>query len=330
MIIDVHGHLSPPSSASKYPMPPSLTDVEGMLAARRRAGIDLTVLGSPVGAGAMMRVPGVDNYHQSADQLRAFHDWLSGLVDEHPEQLRAYVYLDPLGGPAQLRAAQETLDNPAFVGLIINSSIAGRYLDDPRADDFFAFAAQSRLPVLVHPPAEPVGGPAVTDMRFVEQICRFCDVTAGLAMIAYAGWLRKYPQLRIIGATGGGAVAGLITRLDRAAQPRPGAPRPDPATSGQRLPPPIDAGQDLLTLMVDTAISSATQLLHNVEVLGADRVLFGTDSPPSAAPLELAVQAIRQLPIGIADQDAILGGNAAQLFGLDPVEPAHELARLGH
>ncbi|WP_231631250.1 NAD(P)-dependent oxidoreductase, partial [Streptomyces clavuligerus] len=51
MIIDIHGHLSPPEAARRFPMPPSLTDVDGMLAARARAGIDLTIIGSPVGAG---------------------------------------------------------------------------------------------------------------------------------------------------------------------------------------------------------------------------------------------------------------------------------------
>ena len=53
MIIDIHGHLSPPEAAERFPMPPSLTDVDGMLAARAEAGIDLTIIGSPVGAGAI-------------------------------------------------------------------------------------------------------------------------------------------------------------------------------------------------------------------------------------------------------------------------------------
>ena len=40
-----------------------------------------------------MRVPGVDNYRQPVDRLRAFHDWLAGLVGRYPEHLRAYVPL---------------------------------------------------------------------------------------------------------------------------------------------------------------------------------------------------------------------------------------------
>jgi len=322
VIIDIHGHLSPPEAARRYPMPPSLTDVDGMLAARAEVGIDLTILGSPVGAGAMMRVPGVDNYRQPRDRLRAFHAWLAGLVARFPEQLRAYVYANPLGKDDHFADVAETLDDPAFVGLIINSSIDGRLLEpDSGADSFFAMAAEHARPVLVHPPAEPVGGPALKDFRFVEQVSRFCDITAGLAMLAFAGWMDKYPSLHIIGATGGGAVAALPERVDLAARPRhwgtSGATAPLGRADAAARP-----GEAVRRLHVDTATSSRAHLAMNVEVLGATQVLFGTDSPPLTTPLAEAVGAVRELPIGEDDKQRILGGNAASLFRLDRVPTA--------
>jgi predicted TIM-barrel fold metal-dependent hydrolase len=50
------------------------------------------------------------------------------------------------------RQAAGTLDHEAFVGLIVNSSVQGEYLDSPRADDFFAMAAELDAPVFLHPP----------------------------------------------------------------------------------------------------------------------------------------------------------------------------------
>jgi aminocarboxymuconate-semialdehyde decarboxylase len=311
MIIDVHAHLSPPESARRFPMPPALTDVDGMLAARARAGIDMTIIGSPVGAGAMMRVPGVDNYAQPPDRLRAFHEWKRSLVARFPDSLRAYVYVNPLGTEEELRAAGEVLDDEAFVGFIVNSSVRGRYLDDPRADGFFSLAAERGVPVLVHPPAEPVGADVVQDFRFVEQVNRFGDVTAGLAMIAFAGWLEKYPGLTIIGATGGGAIAALPEKLDQAAIPRPWGPSGDAPVA--KAP-----GKDLRGLYVDTAVPSQALLQMNAGVLGPSRMLLGTDSPPVPAPPTLAVAAVRALSISEEEQEAVLGGNAAQIFGLGP------------
>jgi aminocarboxymuconate-semialdehyde decarboxylase len=351
VIIDIHGHLTPPQAAGRFPMPPSLTDVDGMLAARADAGIDLTIIGSPVGAGAMMRVPGIDNYRQSRDKLRVFHEWLAELVEAHPDHLRAYVYANPLGDDDHLAGVAETLSGSAFVGIIMNSSVQGDLLQSAAADGFFAMAAEAGCPVLVHPPAEPVGGPAVADFRFVEQIGRFCDVTAGLAMLAFAGWLDKYPRLRLVGATGGGAVAALPERLDQAARPRPWGPPAAPPTAGgpggpgssggpggstggpggpggstggprtattpqPALPTSPAPGAALRRLYVDTAVASPAHLRMNVDVLGPEKVMFGTDSPPLDKPLKHLLDTIRALPIDDGSKARILGGNAIEIFDL--------------
>ncbi|MEU9011794.1 amidohydrolase family protein [Streptomyces sp. NPDC048479] len=320
MIIDIHGHLSPPEAARRFPMPPSLTDVDGMLAARAEAGIDLTIIGSPVGAGAMARVPGVDNYAQPRDRLRGFHDWMSGLIGSFPDQLRGYVYANPFGDDDHLDGVRETLADPAFVGLITTSSVHGELLGSPRADSFFALAAETGVPVLVHAPAEPIGTERVDDFGFVEQIGRFGDVSMGMAMIAFAGWLDKYPGLRLIGATGGGALALLSERLQTAARPRhwgggppagqPSAPTPPSA------PPAADPGAALQRMYVDTSTFSPAHLGLNAEVLGPERMLFGTDSPPMSVPLEEFMRMIEKLPIDKTSQQLILGGNAEAIFDL--------------
>ncbi|MCW2870227.1 amidohydrolase family protein [Actinacidiphila oryziradicis] len=314
MIIDIHAHLSPPEAARRFPMPPSLTDVDGMLAARALAGIDLTIIGSPVGAGAMARVPGVDNYAQPRDQLRSFHAWMSGLIASFPDQLRGYVYANPLGDDDHLEGVRQTLADPAFVGLITNSSVHGELLGSPRADSFFALAAETGVPVLVHAPAEPAGTERVDDIGFVEQIGRFCDLTMGMAMIAFAGWLDKYPGLRLIGATGGGAMALLPERLQTAARPRHWGGGAPPAQSA--APPAADPGAALQRMYVDTSPLSPAHLSLNAEVLGPERMLFGTDSPPLSVPLEECIRMIEKLPVDKASQQLILGGNAEALFDL--------------
>ncbi|MFF8843922.1 amidohydrolase family protein [Streptomyces sp. NPDC015127] len=346
MIIDIHGHLSPPEAARRFPMPPSLTDVDGMLAARAQAGIDLTIIGSPVGAGAMARVPGVDNYKQPRDRLRGFHSWMSELIRSFPDQLRGYVYANPFGDDDHLEGVRETLADPAFVGLITTSSVRGELLGSPRADSFFSLAAEAGVPVLVHAPAEPIGTERVDNIGFVEQIGRFGDVTLGMAMIAFAGWLDKYPDLRLIGATGGGAMALLPERLETAARPRHwggGAPPSAPTGAGRQpsdqsaagRPPSAPPGGDrpasdrealdapspkpaaaLQRMYVDTSPFSPAHLSLNAEVLGPERMLFGSDSPPMSAPLEDLIRMIEKLPLDKASQQLILGGNAEALFDL--------------
>lgn len=67
--------------------------------------------------------------------------------------LRAYAYVNPLGGDAMLAAAAARLKQEEFVGLIANSSVQGRYLDSAQADEFFAMAQEYRAPIMLHPPS---------------------------------------------------------------------------------------------------------------------------------------------------------------------------------
>src|SRR4051812_45101915 len=97
MIIDIHRHITHPQLLGRYPMPPALGDIDGMIERKAEAGIDLTIVGSPVGFGTMMRVAGVDNFSQPLDQLEAFHEWLASTVAAHPGRLLAYAFTNPFG-----------------------------------------------------------------------------------------------------------------------------------------------------------------------------------------------------------------------------------------
>jgi aminocarboxymuconate-semialdehyde decarboxylase len=72
----------------------------------------------------------------------------------------------------------------------------------------------------------------------------------------------------------------------------------------------------LRRVYVDTANSSLHNHLANIELMGPDHVLFGTDSPPLATPLEDAIGSVRALSLSEPETQGILGANAQRLFGL--------------
>jgi predicted TIM-barrel fold metal-dependent hydrolase len=322
MIIDVHGHVTSPELFKRFPMPPSLADIGGMIEAKAAVGIDMTIVGSPVGAGTMVPVKGLDNYAQPVDQLNAFHDWLAGTVQSHKPFLRGYVYVNPLGDERLLSAAERWLAEDEFVGLIANTSIRGEYLDSPQAEPFFALAHRTGSPVLLHPPAQPVGAAEMRGhLGLIEHIARPCDITMGVAALLFAGWLDRYPGLKIIIPNAGGALSLLAEKLDlawrRGGPPGPrgadGPPGPPDAQDG------VPPSRRLRDLYVDSATPSALSLAAAVSVFGPRHVLFGTDSPPLTAPLPSGLAMLDALPVQEADKLRILSGNAAGLFGL-PVD----------
>ncbi|MEV4113916.1 amidohydrolase family protein [Nonomuraea sp. NPDC049695] len=308
MFVDVHGHLAPPNEGRGGP--PGLHDPEGMIEGKLARAIDKTIIGSPVGAGSMLPGTGAGNYQQSADQVRAHNEALGELVRAYPEHLRAYAYLDPFGGDKHLRQAAELLAEPEFVGLIVNTSVEGRYLSSPRADDFFAFVAERRAPVMLHPPAEPVGTGSVLDLGFgmVEHIARLNDVTMGLAALICAGRLARDPKLCLIAPAGGGGLACLGEKLDLAVAPRPGREAAEPWALG------VKPSDHLRRILVDTSCPSPGQLRQNLEVFGPRNILFGTDAPPLMSELDAVVGLISGVVTG-DDLAGIAHENAMRVFG---------------
>jgi aminocarboxymuconate-semialdehyde decarboxylase len=283
-----------------------------MLEHKAEHGIELTIVGSPVGFGTMMPVPGLDNYAQPLDQLKSFHEWLAGLVSEHAGRLAAYAYTNPFGDAEMLEEAARTVRDGGFVGLIVNSSVQGRYLDAEGADDFFAMASELAVPVFLHPGAEPVGTGSVRDFRLVEQVSRFADVAVSLASLAISGRLEQYPGLELLGATAGGGVALVAERIDIASRSRP------PADGVARAELKRSPSEYLSNVYVDTANANPHSHLANLDLMGAERMLFGTDSPPMSAPLDQAIARVEGLPISDEQKRAIFEVNARRLFKLDP------------
>ena len=171
-------------------------------------------------------------------------------------------------------------------------------------------AAELGVPVFLHPGAEPVGSDSVRDFRLVEQVSRFFDVAVSLATLVVAGRLEQYPDLKLIAATAGGGIALIHNRLDTAQHGRPPA---EGATRAELTRSPSDY---LRNVYVDTANQNPPSHLANLELMGPDRMLFGTDSPPMSTPLPAAISLVTTSRSPTRRSRGIFEGNARELFGL--------------
>jgi uncharacterized protein len=79
----------------------------------------------------------------------------------------------------------------------------------------------------------------------------------------------------------------------------------------------IEAAQECPNITLIGSGVRAVNILKAIKILGADRVCFGSDTPFAMMHVELAMYAaLLRDEVNPADQELVLGGNLAKLFGI--------------
>jgi aminocarboxymuconate-semialdehyde decarboxylase len=115
----------------------------------------------------------------------------------------------------------------------------------------------------------------------------------------------KYPNLRLCLSHGGGLLAFNIWRLDHSYNLRP--------ELKQRVP--HKPSEYLRRLYFDSIVHSAVALQYLIQIVGADRVVLGTDYPMAMGDFE-PVRKINSLSLTDQERSQVLGANAARALNL--------------
>src|SRR5690242_19379591 len=165
MIVDVHTHLAPPDG----PGVPALKDVDAFLERKAQDGIDTAVV-----VHGIVNLPFLG---PALDRVKWWNEYVFGVVADHPGRLAVMVGVDPFEGGEMLEEARRAAQAGSR-GFTIASSVEGKRLDAPEAEDFWSLASELGMPVLIHPPVGP-GEPG--DPRVAEFGARAVDVGLSLA-----------------------------------------------------------------------------------------------------------------------------------------------------
>lgn len=279
---------------------PRLTSVSSRIADMDAMGVDIQVIStSPT------------QYHYWADEdlaediVRRVNANILAVCATHPDRLLGLATLSlqhPKRAAAQL---EQAIRRDGFRGVEISTLAAGRDIADRYFDPFWQKADELGALVFIHPWGTTLGS-RLAEHYLMNTIGQPFETTVCLSKLIFGGTLDRHPGVKILAAHGGGYLPGYVGRSDHAH-----AARPDARGCACR---PSDY---LRRIWVDSVVNDAAQLRRLVEVIGADRIVLGTDYPFDMGDYDPA-----QLLAGL-DPDArqrILGGNAAQLLGL--VAPA--------
>lgn len=211
----------------------------------------------------------------------------------------------PLQDPRAAADAVEQVAADGAVGLHVGTSIAGRRLDEPEFDVFWAAAERAGLPVELHPDFTYDRHPALAPYYLANVVGLPFETTLAIERLIAAGVLDRHPDVRVVVLHGGGFFPYQAGRLRHAR-----TVRPELAES------PADPWASFGQIAVDTITHDVQALRYLVSRVGAGNVVLGTDLPFDMAPADPVGAIEEALGAGTDEFRAVTADNAARLYRL--------------
>ncbi len=239
-----------------------LYDIERRLREMDAAGVDIQVL-SPVTFFFFYNLPAAE----CAARARQINAAIAQITVDRPDRFRGMATVplqDPELAVAELEHAVGEL---GLHGLEICSNVNGKNFDEPEFKPFFEAVERLGVPIFVHP-AHVAASDRLKRHYLVNLIGNPLDTAISIASLIFGGVLDAFPNLKLVFAHGGGIAPVLVGRWNHGHAVRP---------ETEWLPrPPVEY---LKELYYDTITHDTRALAYLCDLVGASRVLLGTDYP---------------------------------------------------
>ena len=238
--------------------------------------------------------------HFSRQQNQAIQE----VVKKHPDRFVGFGSVPLQSIPDAIAIAKEA-KSMGLQGLEIGNAVGERQLDDPIFEPFFDTVQALDMLLFVHPleggvdADDPIAGVLGNVLQFPFR------TTLMIERMILKGMFEKYPNLRLCLSHGGGLLAFNIWRLDHSYSLRPDLKKTIPQRPSDYL----------KKLYFDSIVHSAAALQYLIQVVGADRVVVGTDYPMAMGDFE-PVRKIHSLNLTNEERSQVLGANAARALNL--------------
>ena len=249
------------------------------------------------------------------DLARVGNEELAAVVEAHPDRFAGWVAQAALqDGERALEDIEQAIDEGAL-GVQVFTAMQGRCLDHPDYEPFFALMARMDRTVWIHPNRTVQW----SDFPLTEPESRYglyvragwpTDTTVTMARLVFAGYLERWPELKILVHHSAGTVPMLAGRLKTL------QPTPDNDEVAARLRRPVL--DYLKRFYADTAnFGNPIALRAALDFFGPDHVLFGTDFGFS---MEFAPETIDDVESVIKDEEVkrkVYEDNARRVLRLE-------------
>lgn len=314
-VIDVHAHVTPQrfqkvvlSGDDWYGLTPADGELDNLknrwLPERRieemdRLGVDVQLLSPTDCFYQYHREPEV-----TARIANECNEEVAEIVRDHPARFMGLGTLPMQDVERAIAEMERGTRELGLRGFMIDDHVNSLTYDHAVFDPFWSAAERLRAFVFIHQ-GRPTSVSYRTQKFFLlNSVGNLVDRTLTFGCLVYGGIIDKYPGLTICLGHAGGYVPYAVDRMDKGWQAFPdlrGASRDRPSTYLRRF-------------YYDTVTYTDLNLRFLIDMVGADRVLFGSDWP---APMVVDDPVRRIMTSGVleeSEREAILRRNAGRLL----------------
>jgi aminocarboxymuconate-semialdehyde decarboxylase len=318
--IDIHAHISPEScfQAMKENKPwhgltpqeifnghqynrRTMWTPEQRISDMDSLGVDIHVLST----GAFFYF-----YERDAQQVAAMdrecNDYVSRLTREHPARFAGLANLPMQDVKAAVAELERSVTQLGLKGAMIGDHVNGKTYDDPQFYPLWQAAEQLGAVLLIHQGGSTVVSSRINRYHLPNTIGNLADRALTFASFVFGGVMDKYPNLKVCLCHGGGYTCYGIGRMDRGWQVR------QEARVNIQQPP----SAYLHRFYYDCLTHSEEALRMLIDMVGVDKVLFGTDWPFDMCMDWPVSWLLRMESITQEEKEAILWKNLEKLLGV--------------
>jgi aminocarboxymuconate-semialdehyde decarboxylase len=245
----------------------------------------------------------------AAQIVKINNEKLAELCASRPDRFAAFASLSLQYPDLAVQQLETAVKKQGLKGAAIGGSVAGEDFYNERFHPVWAKAEELGAVLFIHPQSTPqLAARFKGNGWLANTIGNPLDTTIALQHLIFEGTLDKFPGLKIIAAHGGGYLPSYAPRSDHACFVSP--ENCNPGIKLKKKP-----TEYLNQLFFDALVFTPEALRHLVAQVGASQIVLGTDHPIpwEEHPVD---HVFATTTLSDKDKAAILGGNAARLFGM--------------
>jgi len=285
--------------AMRLPATSNIVDMDVKLRDLELLQVDLSVLS--------VGVPGPDvlGGDEADDWAARINDYLAGIIAAYPGKFLGFGSIGFGSVERSIAEVDRCIRELDVKGIQLFSNVNHRPLDSPEILPVLQHVASLGVPLNMHP-GIPLNLTAIDHPSLVAPLGFLYDTTLNTMRLIHSGLFDQAPDLKLIVPHVGGVIPYLQGRIaTHQAQRLPLGDRPPMAHPTQHY---------LDKLYVDTVCYHPEALEYCYRLLGAERLLYGTDHPFAA--FDLAAGMVERLDCSEAERELIYHGNAERLLRL--------------